>query len=187
MTWGAERIRAGASRMFHFTFRQDRVQRYTHKKDRRLVSDGKFIFSVLRPAFCHRFPEIYLLQIGGVSSWLPGYGSRECLSWCAVCQLLTPCLLALGAEHQQGWGPREQKGVRLMRSDPGGSCLRFGRQFGSEEAGERMSRRFIGQSVKCPRKKPAGVGCRCGQFFFFFFLREAQGCLVIQQVAGFQL
>lgn len=23
--------------------------------------------------------------------------------------------------------------------------------------------------------------------FFFFFLREAQGCLVIQQVAGFQL
>lgn len=60
----------------------------------------------------------------------------------------------------------------------------LGGSFGSE-AGERMSRHFIGQSVRCPRKKPAGVGCRCGQFFFFF--REAQRCLVIQQVAGFQL
>lgn len=43
----------------------------------------------------------------------------------------------------------------------------LGGSFGSE-AGERMSRHFIGQSVRCPRKKPAGVGCRCGQFFFFF-------------------
>lgn len=65
-------------------------------------------------------------------------------------------------------------------------ALPFGRQFGSE-AGERMSRHFIGQSVRRPRKKPAGVGCRCGQFVVVFFLREAQGCLVIQQVAGFQL
>lgn len=71
-----------------------------------------------------------------------------------------------------------------MRSDPGRSCLRFGRHFASE-AGE-MSRHFIGQSVRCPGKEPAGVGCVCGQCFFFF-LREAQGCLVIQQVASFQL
>lgn len=150
--------------MFRFTFRQERVQRYTHKKDRRLVSDGKFIFCVLRPALCHSSPEIYFLQIGGVFSWLPGCGRRECLSWCAVNSI---CLLALGAEHQLWWGPKEQKGVRLMRSNPGRSCLRFGRQFGSEAG--KMSRRFIGQTVRCPRKKPAGVGCLCGQFFFFFF------------------
>lgn len=97
--------------------------------------------------------------------------------------------LHLLAERQQGWGLRERKGVRLMRLDPGEVVFSgLGGSFGSE-AGERMSRHFIGQSVRCPRKKPAGVGCRCGQLcvFLFFFLREAQRCLVIQQVAGFQL
>lgn len=45
-------------------------------------------------------------RFGGVSGWLPGYGSAKCLSRCAV---NSPRFLALGVEHSGG-GLSGQKG-----------------------------------------------------------------------------
>lgn len=127
----------------------------THiEKDRRLVSDGKFIFCVLRPAFCHSFPEIYRLQTGGVSGWLSGCGSGGCPSFRAA---NSPCLLALGAEYQQGWGA---EGAERSEIDEVG----FWRKLSWEavwvcEAGERTSGSGVSLvNGRCPWKKPAGVG-----------------------------
>lgn len=60
-----------------------------------------------------------------------------------------------GLNISRGGGLREQKGVRLMREDSGGSCL--GRQFGSVRQGKGGPVVSL-VSGRCPWKKPVGVG-----------------------------